>query len=104
MIEANELRIGNLFYFKEESLSMETVGKIVGIKRMYIDAYGVDILAIEGQANFGESDELLLDDLQPIPITPEVLEKCGFVEKRYNLVLIDCYFRQLYTCWDKGLN
>lgn len=60
MISANELRIQNLF---------ENKGVIIKISVRIMYALLNDI--VEGS---GDSLQLLL----PIPLTPEVLEKCGF--------------------------
>lgn len=63
MIDARELRIGNLIYGVSDRI--ETIVKITdGGKITTYKANGIY-----------END---IDDLSPIPLTPEILEKCGF--------------------------
>jgi hypothetical protein len=52
-MKANELRIGN-----------------------YVNEYG-RIICIES----GHDIDLMFEEFQPIPLTPEILEQCGFVNK-----------------------
>ena len=61
MIQANELRIGNYIMYVEGE-----VGKVVGINDHGYIAISCD------REYFGQSD------YDPIPITPEILEKCGY--------------------------
>lgn len=64
MIQANELRIGNIYNRKhgkgwtETVMSEEIIGKI-----------------------FGNSKEYALNDFEPIPLTEEILFKAGFVKQ-----------------------
>jgi hypothetical protein len=74
MIPANELRIGNLV--EEEILGNVRVHEIlhnsvwVVCKHMNVDR------TIEER-----SCKLILSDIKPIPLTPEILEKAGYVTK-----------------------
>lgn len=65
MIKANELRTGNLL--QGEPLSIPREG-IYSNGVTAITAYGIHL--IESGVRLGT--------LQPIPLTPEVLDKCGF--------------------------
>ena len=67
MIAANEIRVGNRFirelrtqrgteYEHDFVLTEEWMGKL-----------------------FGDNISIALQDLHPIPLSPEILEKCGFV-------------------------
>jgi hypothetical protein len=65
MINAKELRYKNLFIVK-------------GIHD-YIAIHAIDVpLNRVSISHMGTHDWIPIDDLQPIPLTPEVLEKCGF--------------------------
>jgi len=61
MIQANELRIGNIIYLDgyEEITEITTEG----VKTNFTDSHFVDF-----------------DSIYPIPLTPEILEKCGFIK------------------------
>lgn len=67
MIKANELRIGNLF-----------IRELCNSRRLeYDDSF---ILTEEWMGKlFSDNISIALQDLHPIPLTPEILEKCGFV-------------------------
>jgi hypothetical protein len=70
MIQANELRIGNLFW--ENYGGYKIVSGINCHKNEFpitVDAHGIGFTAI------GRFD---LESIQPISLTPEILEKCGF--------------------------
>lgn len=69
MIQANELRIGNLVNFKLLVLGKDNYCPVTCIKpKDCVVAYkGNDLVLPYGAP-----------DLQPIPITHEILEKCGF--------------------------
>lgn len=60
MIAANELRIGNYIFYK---------GEIINIGHIQKNFHGV---LINGVGVYG------WDKFEPIPLTPEILEKCGF--------------------------
>lgn len=76
MIAANELRIGNWVIIP--------IGAV--IKTRSIDDTGI---------NTGFDDGYLLSVINPIPLTPEILEKCGFkwVDKNDNNRIY--YFRDI---------
>lgn len=70
MINANELRIGNIFW--------EDYGgyKIVTGIKLTDDGKAADVY---GKAlGFTVSGSFLSEDINPIPLTPELLVKCGF--------------------------
>lgn len=82
MIQANELRLGNLVMIENELLP-ETKGKyykINGINKrfdMYFpdSNYTVGLDCIKSIRTYSQFSEFI----KPIPLTPELLVKCGFV-------------------------
>lgn len=85
MINANELRIGNLFYKIDRSntvhLPIEIPLKVLEINMFNVSA----CLADENPAMMKTIPVISISDLSPIPLTPEVLEKCRFVQVRGNI-------------------
>lgn len=67
MIQANELRIGNWV----TELIKNRIVAIDGIESNQ-DFVWVNYLNGSGQYKVG------INDIEPIPLTPEILEKCGF--------------------------
>ena len=63
-IKANELRIGNLVYYGESIRVITQIG-------------------VSPQRNFVGVDNMIttFDVISPIPLTPEILEKAGFVKE-----------------------
>ena len=78
MIQANELRIGNWVY------DTRTVGSRVGLPVVLNEKVVKRILEYD------------VDYYEPIPLTPEILEKCGF-EKIYESKIHSTY-------WINGLS
>lgn len=77
MIQANELRIGNKVYGGDPARCIATIQTILqqGIEAEYqLIGYG----AAANNPGLGFAN---LYDIYPIPLTPDILEKCGF-EKR----------------------
>lgn len=94
MIKAEELRIGNKFYPSASATDfIETVTSM-----------GMDgINAIDGHmgAIYYEFDEKFI---MPIPITEEILLKCGFKKRKY----LEDYYIHINNCatiliWEKGV-
>lgn len=83
MIQPNELRIGNWveWEFKNKSRKIEVESVWAG---------GINV-----QGGYGGSIEPEYDyrTLYPIPLTPEILEKCGFKNREMNIDI-----------WEKGIN
>lgn len=80
-MKAEELRINNWIYYKGEPIKVTMVGQ-----------YGIQ----------SKSDVQIINtkfstpDLQPIPLTPEILEKCEFVEvKLKTFTYWRCYHFEL---------
>lgn len=76
MIKASELRIGNWVQVNGAYTGdgFEIEGKqITGIMNNYVYLLGM----LEITTSF--------EELQPIPLTPEILEKCGKTDKRFQL-------------------
>lgn len=74
MIKANELRLGNIV----------RVANLTGtIKNLYSDG--------EVEMSFSPGYEYIYEDLQPIPLAPELLERCGFTVQNdlYSLKMKD---------------
>lgn len=70
MIAANELRIGNYVNHKSEGISRVT--EIESHK----NHIGVTPLSFNNYV-------FMCAEIKPIPLTPEILEKCGFVSNPY---------------------
>jgi hypothetical protein len=76
MIQANELRIGNWVYVTDEVLVGDEfkenfIARVQTIK-------GLGSLSVDG----GRSD-ISLRHVDPIPLTPEILQKCGMTKDNY---------------------
>ena len=67
-MKAQELRIGN--YIKFQVIDRERIIKV--------DARFFRSVAISRESNEIEDNDELSDYYQPIPLTPDILEKCGF--------------------------
>ena len=86
MIQANELRIGNYVYYKKD--------------RNYYDIRALcrdrvhPINIVEHDGNIRYAIDCTLEDLQPIPLTPEILESCG-AKKEDDYLILDMQIIQL---------
>lgn len=71
-IKASELRIGNILSVNEDGpgvpMKIVYIGKDTNGFKGYFLNFGAHSVSIEGRE----------DNLQPITLTPEILEKCGF--------------------------
>ena len=74
MIAANELRIGN--WFQQDASNNNTISRFFTVDE--IKRYGVRSTYIRQDTNQPHTSLFSLDSIHPIPITPEILEKCGF--------------------------
>lgn len=72
MISANELRIGNLANFHND----DTIFEVLGIHR---NPDGIDCKSKHEETYIG------LEHFSPIPLTQQILLKCGFVDNRLSL-------------------
>ena len=68
MITANELRLGNLVRDIHSS-----------------DKFFADVRKLDKARCYYGLFHSAYEDLVPIPLTPEILEKCGFEDKEYTL-------------------
>lgn len=68
-MKANELRIGNYVYHN-------IYGEKQVLKITNITDYAVNLDISNGDV----SDQIDLDEIEPIPLTEELLEKCGFTK------------------------
>lgn len=69
MIATSDLRLGNWLYAGERTQFP-----------MYVQTIGEDYVYLNFNGNEGDAWECKPDDLQGIPITPELLTKLGFSE------------------------
>ncbi len=74
MIAANELRIGN--WFQQDASNNNTISRFFTVDE--IKRYGVRSTYIRQDTNQPHTSLFSLDSIHPIPLTPEILEKCGF--------------------------
>ena len=74
MIKANELRLGNKFYVKNENLFCEilSITQNATVCDVLFDDSSSYLRAAHGWAK--------ISDLKPLPLTPEILEQCGFMK------------------------
>lgn len=99
MIKANEIRTGNIYHFPFHDENVTVIG------------YGKRESDGEFRVQFETKGGILFESLsalQPIPLTPEILEKCGFekVEKLWGIIYERDRIRfsqDLNICKQKGL-
>lgn len=85
MINSKELRIGNLIY-RDDNMEEFTVGGIDGaeVSGTTRISRGALVGRIEGQSTHSDGTEICfhcgisLEEAEGIPLTPDILEKCGF--------------------------
>jgi hypothetical protein len=77
MIKANELRLNNYFLFKGEAKKVK-----------HIWPYGVGIPTEEGE---DWTQVLEIEEIEPIPLTPEIFEKAGFDDAGFNSYHLGSY-------------
>jgi len=85
MIQSIELRIGNL---------IEANGPVMEVKQITQDWVELYLHGSESDT-WGEN----LEDCNPIPLTPEILGKCGFVKNKHK---IDVYEKGRIRIWFNG--
>ena len=73
MIQANELMVGNKAYFN---------GNVITIQQILSDSVIAYMIADM------PDDEYSFSEINPIPLSPEILEKCGFEKYQWQ----DAYF------------
>ena len=73
MIDVKELRIGNIIRFDDVS---DDIVKVTGIS-FSTGSWFVDWEMVKGTSGFEKGDSLL-QEFEPIPLTPEILGKAGF--------------------------
>ena len=82
MIKANDLRIGN------KILLNGSIDTVTGIFNQLAEMEGIDYLIQNS-----EYLDYSLDKIEPIPLTPEILEKVGFEKSETGIK--DCYVYNL---------
>lgn len=96
MIDIRELRIGNIVN-DDTNLAQDIGCKVVGIvESISEENIGLKYLRSDGDTFYGEEHPI---NLSPIPLTEELLLKCGFEKHKwgiltfYNpLIELDCNF------------
>lgn len=83
MVHANELRIGNYFW---ETYGGYKIVTAIGMNNAG-DAPGLVCGRAPGYTTVGAFDQ---ENIHPIPLTPEILEKAGFKKGRFDLT--DAYY------------
>jgi len=73
MIQANELRIGNYLHYRDKESFLEVVS--LGSRFETINERGL---------LYGSDD---IEEYNPIPLTEEILLKCGFEKTKYNFYI-----------------
>lgn len=71
-MKAQEIRFGNIFNFEDDSLCMSCYGVVISIKEWHGRWKSIT------NANLGYEQDDNYIDFEPIELTPEILEKCGF--------------------------
>ena len=91
-MKANELMIGDYLYWGKD--------KIVEVQmlRKYGDNFGIDVVYNDSVNLYFSTDNddiyfYSINDLKPIPLTPEILEKNGFVYDLEDKLFEDIYPR-----------
>jgi hypothetical protein len=106
MIEAHELRIGSLVYKGDES----TPFKVMAL--LYSEVKLCDA-TVATPAQSAHHPNAKYSELRPIPLTPEILEKCGFDEncsyyKKDNVEIVKIYDSKIgdhyHFCPDKTIS
>lgn len=78
MTQANELRIGNLV----QAIGRDGYCEVTGIRKQEVkDGWYYSVVVNDEKEN-----HLLPDHLLPIPLTPDILEKCGFPEIKNDIL------------------
>ena len=103
MIASKDLRLGNWVYDGDKTQFP-----------MYVQAIGEDYVYLNFEGNDGDAIESTPEDLQGIPITPELLTKLGFTElygfwrrtmsKRLIAIKIDTSFVSIEAFEDRLLD
>lgn len=79
-MKANEIRFGNIFNFEDDSLFMSCYGVVISIKEKHGRWRSIT------NANLGYEQDDNYIDFEPIELTPEILEKCGFVKPAHSYI------------------
>jgi len=78
MIQANELRIGNWLHYKIDEIVQPTKFRIMDDKFIQVDSIDYDHLLESELPDSYCINHSYRKYYSPIPLTPEILEKCGF--------------------------
>ena len=72
-IQAREIRIGNIIQFDDTSEDIVRVEYVFQSDEMWF----IQWTWISGKGSF-KSGNSILEDFEPIPLSPEILDKCGW--------------------------
>lgn len=91
MIQANELRIGD--WVNEEVLGNVRVSAVLS------DTVAVLAKSMKVDRTIEDKEfSMNLSNINPIPLTPEILERAGFVKTEHKLPLLTYYDYRLGNC------
>lgn len=88
MINANELRIGNKVQTGIKEIAFITI-KTIGLAGVNGEWHDDEDMTAEGVEHEMYFEEIKFEDCYPIPLTPEILEKCGFNKSHHGYVELD---------------
>lgn len=103
MIPTNELRIGNWVFDEDNAYAkIEAVRSNRFVNWNGVDDESTNISLPSDNAMYG-------GNINPVPLTPEILEKCGFVKINgnaweYNGSALCCYWDGVEFCFKCGID
>lgn len=83
MIDVKELRIGNYVWFHDKNHDTNEVRRVLGIQDDSVNLVGLETCIVDGQLRYITINSCLESCMVPIPITEELLLKCGFEKKQW---------------------
>ena len=104
-MKANELRIGNLVLSNNPLYRKDWLGKVLSV--LEIKDESVSVVAID-ELPYAFTGGQFLKYIDPIPLTEEILLKCGFKKQDYNMSNCHVYqkgsYRVLKSFNDNNIN
>ena len=77
-MKVEELRIGNLVFVNDQVCNPELEGVTMIVKEIYKDRLVCDYMLVVSDIINRKTHNVSIGDIKPIPLTEEVLLKCGF--------------------------